>query len=127
VIQLVAAVPQLLLNLTLLPRLGPVVAAYTNTMALIVQATLNFLLARKYLAIPLPWRDLTRASLAAAVMAATVMAASAPFSSPVVVVLVRISTGLIVYALMAIWLDIVGARARAAKLWRIVAGRVAVS
>jgi O-antigen/teichoic acid export membrane protein len=118
VVQIVAALPQLVLNLILLPRFGPVAAAYTNSAALIILSVMTYLLSRRHLPYGMPWGELARIGAAAAVMVAVVLVVTAPLSNPILLLVLRIVLGIAVYGATAVALDVVGVRRQVARVWR---------
>lgn len=105
-----AAAFNLLLNLMLIPRFGLPGAAASTLIAYAAALVVCALIGRRYFALPLPWRDWTKAAGATALMAAAVLAlpgAGADWLD----LLIRALTGALVYAAAALMLNIADCRA----------------
>lgn len=122
-VQIASAIPQLGLNLLLLPRFGPVLAAYTSSLSLITAAAITFFWSKKYLRVRLPWGELAGVGLGTAAMAAAALILSRPFDNSIIVMLVRMVTGIVVYGAIAVALNVVGSRRLARAVLARLAGR----
>ena len=114
----VPALSNVALNLVLIPSFGLDGAMWATTISFVLGALTSYLLGRRLLPLPIPWNSLLRCIVAAGLMALAVLAMPAP--GGLLEVALKAAGGALVYAALALMLDIAGARSRARKL--IIAG-----
>jgi len=119
---LAAAVVNVALCALLVPALGAQGAAMANCGAALFAAAALAVQGRRFVALPLPTRDLIRCTGAAAAMAGAVVVV--PALGGWLEVFVKAAAGVAVYSLFAIALDVSGARGLASALWRRLSGKL---
>ncbi len=98
IIQAIAVVPQVVLLVILLPRYGPIVAAYTTSLGLGLYAIGTYVWSRRYLPYSLPIRESIKIALSTSIMAGLAWLASLPLHSALPVLFVRVTVGTLVYS-----------------------------
>jgi O-antigen/teichoic acid export membrane protein len=104
------------LNLLLIPRFGLDGAMWASTTAFATGALVSWILARRVLPLPLPWRTIAGAGFAVLVMTAAVRALP-PIGGFAELVL-KAGVGAVAYGVMIAFFDVAGVRSRAAGLLR---------
>ena len=119
----VPAICNLVLTLVLIPRFGLQGAMWATLASYALGAVASFALGRRAMALPLPWTTLGQALLASAAMAAVV--SLVPSAGGILELFAKAAVGAVVYGVLALALDISGARSRGLSLARALRARTA--
>jgi O-antigen/teichoic acid export membrane protein len=117
------ALSNLVLNGLLIPRFGLDGALWATLASYGIGVLTSFGLGRRAVALPIPWRTLGRAGLAAAVMALAVLLV--PAEGGVAELVSKTAVGAAVYGLLTVALDVCGAREPVFRLVRALQARLA--
>ncbi len=112
----IPAFANLALTLTLIPRFGLAGAMWATFASYALGAASSFALGRRAMPLPLPWLTAGKAALAAAAMAVAV--SLAPAIGGFVELVLKAAVGALIYGVLALVLDISGARSRGLRLVR---------
>lgn len=99
---IVAAIFQVVANLLLVPRFGYPVAAWTTLGSYVVLLSLTWVRSRPFMAWEIPWADISRVALAAALMGVSVWAVFRLLPSSFVMLLVEVLSGLTLYLVLLV-------------------------
>ncbi len=121
----IPAVANLVLTLVLIPRFGIAGAMWATLASYVIGALVAYGLGRRAMPLPLPWATLGKAMFAAAVMAAGVL--FLPSIGGAAELMGKTLVGGGIYGMLALALDIAGARSRGANLVRTLAADARVS
>ena len=120
----IPAVANLVLALVLIPRFGLMGAVWATTASFGIGLVASALLGRACIALPIPWRTLGEAGLAAGIMALAVSAV--PAMGGVVELGLKATLGACVYASVILALDTAGSRGRAGEVVGMLRARLPV-
>jgi O-antigen/teichoic acid export membrane protein len=117
------AVANLVLNLALVPRMGLAGALWATLVSYALGALASYGLGRSVLALPIPWSNLVKASLATGAMAAAVLAV--PALGGAAELALKAAAGVAAYGACALMLDLGDLRSRALCVARSLQARLA--
>ena len=106
------------LNIIFIPQYGIIAAAATTLVAMLIDFSIRLAMARRYVQLPLPWWQLTRAALAALLLGIGLSILSPTTTAPLVALL---ALSPLVYLGLLLGLRVIRARDLAAT-WRFVVG-----
>ncbi len=124
VAMIVPAAANLLLALILIPRFGVVGAAQATAAAYALGTLASWPLRRRALDLPLPWKTIAQAGLAAGLMSAVVALLPSPHG--LLELLLKAGVGGLVYAAAVLTMDVSGVRSQAARILRVLQPRAAI-